>query len=75
MPEINFHHFRDTTLLGLNNLKWLDIRGTKISDLSPLSGMDELQELNLDYLQISDPSQIAVLKSQGVKVNQFVSEH
>ncbi len=62
-------------MLGLNNLKWLDIRGTKISDLSPLSGMDELQELNLDYLQISDPSQIAVLKSQGVKVNQFVSEH
>ena len=62
-------------LLGPNNLQWLDIRGTKISDLSPLFGMDELQELNLDYLQISDPAQIDVLKSQGVKVNQFEGEN
>ncbi|MCE9553909.1 MAG: leucine-rich repeat domain-containing protein [Planctomycetes bacterium] len=49
-------------------IKYLYFDNTKVSDLSPLAGMTNLQELGLDQTQVSDLTPLAELKTLKVLV-------
>jgi internalin A len=50
-----------TPLGGLNNLRSLDLSGTRVSDLAPLAALTGLQYLDLTNTPVTDLSPLAGL--------------
>ena len=49
------------TLDSDTHLEWLDLHGTQLSDVSPLTGLTSLKKLYLNGTQVSDVSPLAGL--------------
>ena len=57
-------------LQSVKHIEWLDLDGTEVSDLSPLSTLESLQSLDLDNTQVSDLSPLSALESlQSLHLN------
>jgi len=50
-----------STLEGLEDVEWLDVRGTNVSDLSPLTKSKKLMALSIDDTKVTDLSPISKL--------------
>ncbi|NIQ05492.1 MAG: hypothetical protein GWO20_07120 [Candidatus Korarchaeota archaeon] len=50
-------------------MKWLDIRETDVSDLSPLEGLENLKGVGVDYPVIGNNEEVVEkLRGRGVDV-------